>query len=152
MAALTAYPDLWAAGVDIVGISNLATFLENTSDYRRGHREAEYGSLSRDRDFLEQIAPINHVDRLTTPLILLQGTDDRVVPPNQAESMAAALRERGLPVALVMFEGEGHGFRDPTNRARALECELSFYAQVFGFTPAGDIPPVEVENLPPARM
>ena len=92
--------------------------------------------------------PVEHVDRLRTPLILLQGTDDRVVPPNQAEKMADALRARGLPVALVMFEGEGHGFRDPANRARALECELSFYAQVFGFTPAGDIEPVEVENLP----
>ena len=97
-------------------------------------------------------SPGEHVDRLRTPLILLQGTDDRVVPPNQAEKLADALRARGLPVALVMFEGEGHGFRDPANKARALECELSFYAQVFGFTPAGDIEPVEVANLTPGPM
>ncbi|MBN1580331.1 MAG: S9 family peptidase, partial [Anaerolineae bacterium] len=73
LSAVTTYPALWAAGVDIVGISNLATFLENTSDYRRGHREAEYGSLARDRAFLERIAPIHHVDRITAPLIVIHG-------------------------------------------------------------------------------
>lgn len=92
-------------------------------------------------------SPIHHVDRLSTPLILLQGTDDKVVPPAQAQEMAEVLRAKGLPVALVMFEGEGHGFRVLDNQVRALESELSFYAQVFGLELADDIEPVTVENL-----
>nr|MBC8444994.1 S9 family peptidase [Chloroflexota bacterium] len=76
LSALTAYPDLWAAGVDIVGISNLAPFLENTSEYRRAHREAEYGSLAHDRPFLESIAPIHHVDRIAAPLMVIHGAND----------------------------------------------------------------------------
>jgi dipeptidyl aminopeptidase/acylaminoacyl peptidase len=80
LAALTTHPTLWAAGVDIVGISNLATFLENTSGYRRAHREAEYGSLAGDREFLEEIAPIHHIDRITAPLIVIHGANDPRVP------------------------------------------------------------------------
>ena len=80
-------------------------------------------------------------------MILFQGLEDQVVPPQQAEIMAAALRERGVPVAHLTFPGEGHGFRRAENIARTLEAELSFYGQVFGFTPAGDIPPVTVDGL-----
>ena len=80
-------------------------------------------------------------------MIFFQGLDDKVVPPNQAEAMVEALREKGIPVAYVPFEGEGHGFRQAENIYRALEGELSFYGQVFGFDPADEIEPVEIENL-----
>jgi dipeptidyl aminopeptidase/acylaminoacyl peptidase len=80
-------------------------------------------------------------------MIVLQGTDDRVVPQNQAEMMVAALRDNGVPHAYVLFDGEGHGFRRAENIVRALEAELSFYAQLFGFTPADPIEPVHIHNF-----
>jgi dipeptidyl aminopeptidase/acylaminoacyl peptidase len=109
LAALTAYPKLWAAGVDIVGISNFVTFLENTSAYRRAHREAEYGSLARDREFLESIAPIRHVNNIVAPLFVVHGANDPRVPLSEAEQLVTALQARGVPVEFQVFDDEGHG-------------------------------------------
>lgn len=109
LAALTAYPELWAAGVDVVGISNFVTFLENTSAYRRAHREAEYGSLARDREFLESIAPIRHVDNIVAPLFVVHGANDPRVPLSEAEQLVAALQARDVPVEFLVFDDEGHG-------------------------------------------
>lgn len=109
LAALTTYPELWAAGVDVVGISNFVTFLENTSAYRRAHREAEYGSLARDRDFLESIAPLRHVDQITAPLFVAHGKNDPRVPLREAEQIVTALQSRGVPVEFLVFDDEGHG-------------------------------------------
>ncbi len=92
-------------------------------------------------------SPIHFTDRLNCPVIFFQGLDDRVVPPNQAEAMVAALRVKRLAVAHVTFEGEGHGFRRAENIKRALDGELYFYGRVFGFTPTGPIAPVDIENL-----
>ena len=94
-------------------------------------------------------SPIHHVDGFDRPLIVLQGLEDEVVPPNQAEMIVEALRAKGVPVAYVTFEGEQHGFRQAANIRRALDAELSFYAQVFGFAlpPDEGIEPVTVENL-----
>jgi dipeptidyl aminopeptidase/acylaminoacyl peptidase len=89
-------------------------------------------------------APINHVDALGCPVIFFQGLDDKVVPPNQAQLMVSALKARGLPVAHYEFAGEGHGFRQQQTLRRVLELELSFYGQVFGFTPAGSIEAAEI--------
>jgi dipeptidyl aminopeptidase/acylaminoacyl peptidase len=132
LSALTATPDLWAAGVDVVGISNLATFLENTSQYRRAHREAEYGSLARDRQFLESIAPINHVDKITAPLMVIHGANDPRVPLSEAEQLVAALNARGVPVEFLVFDDEGHGLVKLKNKlvaypaiVRFLEAHLS---------------------------
>jgi dipeptidyl aminopeptidase/acylaminoacyl peptidase len=85
LAALTEYPDLWAAGVDVVGIANFVTFLENTGAWRREHREAEYGSLEDDREFLEEISPLNHAGEITAPLFVLHGANDPRVPVGEAE-------------------------------------------------------------------
>ena len=82
-------------------------------------------------------------------MILLQGRDDPVVPLNQAESMADAVRAKGLPIALIVFDGEGHGFRKAETVIRANEAETYFYSRVFGFDLADDVEPVEIENLPP---
>jgi len=126
LAALTAYPDLWAAGVDIVGISNLATFLENTSDYRRGHREAEYGSLAEDRTFLAEIAPINHVDQIAAPLIVIHGANDPRVPLSEAEQLVAALKERDIEVEFLVFPDEGHGIVKLANKQVAYPAIVAF--------------------------
>jgi dipeptidyl aminopeptidase/acylaminoacyl peptidase len=84
---------------------------------------------------------------MTAPLILFQGLEDKVVPPNQAEMMADAVKSKGLPVALVEFEGEQHGFRQAENIRRALDGELYFLGKIFGFEPAESIEPVPIENL-----
>lgn len=94
-------------------------------------------------------SPIHHVERFTRPLIVLQGAEDEIVPPNQSEMIVDALRARGTPVAYLLFEGEQHGFRRAENIRRAMDSELSFYAQVFGFElpPEEGIEPVPIENL-----
>ena len=92
-------------------------------------------------------SPIHFTDRLSCPLIILQGLEDMVVPPSQAEVMVEALRAKGLPFAYLAFEGEQHGFRKAQNIRRSLEAELYFYAKVFGFDPADAIEPVKIENL-----
>ncbi|MFL5667345.1 MAG: alpha/beta hydrolase family protein, partial [Ktedonobacteraceae bacterium] len=91
--------------------------------------------------------PINYTERLSCPIIFFQGLEDKVVPPNQADLMVQALRTKGLPVAYVSFEGEGHGFRRAENIKRSLESELYFYSRVFGFDLADPVEPVPIENL-----
>jgi dipeptidyl aminopeptidase/acylaminoacyl peptidase len=126
LSALTAYPDLWAAGVNIVGISNFVTFLENTSEYRRSHRESEYGSLARDRDFLESIAPINHLDQIQAPLMVIHGANDPRVPLSEAEQLVAGLQERGIPVEFLVFDDEGHGLAKLKNKLVAYPAVVEF--------------------------
>ena len=108
LAALTHYPDVWAAGVDIVGISHFKSFLENTGEWRRSLRELEYGSLKNDSNFFEEIAPLNHTDKITAPLLVFHGRNDTRVPVTEAEQLTADLERQGKPVELVIFEDEGH--------------------------------------------
>lgn len=126
LAAVTTYPDLWAAAVDIVGIANFVTFLENTGPWRRKLRESEYGSLENDREFLEQISPIRHVDRITAPLFVVHGANDPRVPVGEAEQIVAALRKRNVPVEYLRFEDEGHGLVKRANRLVAYPAIAHF--------------------------
>jgi dipeptidyl aminopeptidase/acylaminoacyl peptidase len=119
LSAITTYPELWAAGVDLYGISDFRTMLSNTSSYRRKHRAAEYGDPEADAGFLAEIAPINHVDRIRAPLMVLHGDTDPRVPMSETEQMVIAVREQGGEVEYVRFEGEGHGFVKRANRLRA---------------------------------
>jgi dipeptidyl aminopeptidase/acylaminoacyl peptidase len=119
LSAVTTYPDLWAAGVDIVGIANFVTFLENTGPWRRKLREPEYGSLEHDRDFLEAISPIHHADAITAALFVVHGANDPRVPVGEAEQVVAALRTRNVPVEYLRFEDEGHGLIKRANRVKA---------------------------------
>jgi dipeptidyl aminopeptidase/acylaminoacyl peptidase len=96
-------------------------------------------------DVYRERSPIDHVDRLSTPMLLLQGADDEVVPPSQAEVMVEALARKGLPYAYLLFEGEGHGFRKADTIVAAIEAELSFYAQILGFE-RHDVPQLEILN------
>src|SRR5207237_173021 len=104
LSAITSYPDLWAAAVDIVGIANFVTFLENTGAWRRALREAEYGSLEHDRAFLAEISPIPHVERIAAPLMVLHGANDPRVPVGEAEQIVNTLRARGRHVEYLRFE------------------------------------------------
>jgi dipeptidyl aminopeptidase/acylaminoacyl peptidase len=120
---------------------------DDTHKFESRYLDRLVGPLPEAEAIWRDRSPINHTDRLDYPVIFFQGLDDNVVPPNQAEAMVAALRNKGIPVAYVPFEGEGHGFRTAENIKRALEGELYFYGKVFGFTPADEIEPVEIENL-----
>ncbi|HKS27568.1 MAG TPA: S9 family peptidase [Pyrinomonadaceae bacterium] len=116
LAAITLYPDLWAAAVDTVGIANFESFLKNTSGYRRKLREVEYGSLERDLDFLRSISPLYRVDKIRTPLFVIHGKNDPRVPYTEAEQMVEALRRRNAPVEYKLFDDEGHGVAKLSNR------------------------------------
>jgi dipeptidyl aminopeptidase/acylaminoacyl peptidase len=126
LAALTEYPDLWTAGVDIVGIANLVTFLENTGSYRRSLREPEYGSLERDREFLESISPIHKAENITAPLMVVHGKNDPRVPVGEAEQIVDRVQRNGGTVEYLLYEDEGHGLARLKNRLDAYPKIAAF--------------------------
>jgi pimeloyl-ACP methyl ester carboxylesterase len=126
LAGLAFQPELWAGGVDIVGISSLVTFLENTSPYRRAHREREYGSLERDREFLERASPLNRIGDVRAPLFVIHGANDPRVPLSEAEQVAAAVRANGVEVEMVVYDDEGHGLAKRSNRLDAYPRAVAF--------------------------
>lgn len=130
LAGLAFQPERWAAGVDIVGISDLVTFLENTSDYRRANREREYGSLARDREFLEAASPLRSADRIKAPLFMVHGRNDPRVPVSEAEQLAEVLQARGVRCELVVYEDEGHGLGRLANRLDAYPRAVTFLGSV----------------------
>lgn len=119
LSAMTEHPDLWRAGIDIVGISNFVTFLQNTAAWRRSLREAEYGSLEHDLDTLTKISPIHKIDKIKAPLFIIQGDNDERVPLSESIQMYEKLREKGLSVRLMRFADEGHGLAKLANRVEA---------------------------------
>jgi dipeptidyl aminopeptidase/acylaminoacyl peptidase len=129
LAGLAFQPALWAAGVDIVGISSLVTFLENTSAYRRAYREREYGSLAADREFLHEASPLSRIDQLQAPLFIIHGANDPRVPLSEAEQIHAALTARGQECELLVYGNEGHGLAQRSNRADALPRAIAFLAR-----------------------
>jgi dipeptidyl aminopeptidase/acylaminoacyl peptidase len=130
LAGVTMQPKLWAAGVDIVGISSLVTFLENTSGYRRAYREREYGSLERDRAFLEKASPITYLDQLVAPLFVIHGANDPRVPLSEAEQIAKALESKGVECELRVYADEGHGLAKRSNRLDAYPAAMAFLSRV----------------------
>jgi dipeptidyl aminopeptidase/acylaminoacyl peptidase len=147
LAALT-FSDVVTAGASYYGISDLETMTQDTHKFESRYLDSMVGPWPETAERYKARSPIHHTDRLTAPMILFQGLEDKVVPPNQAEVMVDALREKGLPYAYIAYEGEQHGFRRAENIQRSLDAELSFYAQIFGFTPADELEPVRIENLP----
>ncbi len=132
LAGVAFQPDLWAAGVDIVGISDLVTFLENTSAYRRSHREREYGSLALDREFLEQASPLRRADDIRAPLFVIHGENDPRVPVSEARQLVASLERRGIAHELLVFDDEGHGLAKLKNRLVAYPKVVEFLEQHLG--------------------
>jgi len=131
LAAMTEYPDLWAAGVDIVGIANFVTFLENTGEWRRELREAEYGSLETDRELLESISPLTTIGEIRAPLFVLHGENDPRVPVSEAHQVVEAAREH-VPVRELIFEDEGHGLTKLENRIEAYAAIVDFLNEHVG--------------------
>ncbi|QDP98473.1 S9 family peptidase [Microlunatus elymi] len=136
LAGVTMQPQLWAAGVDIVGISSLVTFLENTSGYRRAYREREYGRLDRDRDFLVKASPITYLDQLCAPLFVIHGANDPRVPLSEAEQITAALAERGIRHELRVYSDEGHGLAKRANRKDAYPAAIAFLSEILAQSPS----------------
>src|SRR5919106_2224365 len=130
LAGLAFQPERWAAGIEIVGISSLVTFLENTADWRRAVREREYGSLERDREFLHEVSPLTHVDRIAAPLFIIHGANDPRVPLSEAEQIHRELTARGIPSELLVFDDEGHGLQKLKNRLDAYPRAIAFLEQV----------------------
>ena len=147
LCALTFYDD-FAAGTSRYGISDLEPLATgDTHKFESRYTHSLVGPWPEAVDLYRARSPIHSVDLLSTPMLLLQGAEDTVVPPSQAELMVESLRAKGLPHAYVLFEGEQHGFRRAATIERAYEAELSFYGQVLGFEPAGDAPALAIEHL-----
>lgn len=143
LAALT-FRDVFKAGASYYGVSDMTSLAAETHKFESRYLDSLVGPYPEKKTVYEQRSPINAVDQLSCPIIFLQGAEDKIVPPNQAETMVNALKEKGIPVAYLLFDGEQHGFRKAENIKRALDSELSFYAQIFEFEIADDIEPVEI--------
>jgi dipeptidyl aminopeptidase/acylaminoacyl peptidase len=127
----------FAAGTSYFGVAELLQFVSDTHDFESRYVDGLVGRLPEARDVYIERAPLSHVDEVSCPVLLLQGLDDAIVPPSQAEMFRDALVAKGIRHAYLAFEGEQHGFRKAENVITSLEAELSFYGQVFGFTPPG---------------
>ncbi len=140
--------DVFTAGGDFYGVADLEALARDTHKFESRYLDGLVGPWPAEKALYDARSPINHLDGFSAPLLILQGAEDPIVPPNQAHMIRDALRRKGAPVAMIEFPGEGHGFRKAENMIRAKEAELYFYGRVFGFTPADEIAPVEIDNLP----
>ena len=137
---------MFAAGASHFGVADAGALARHTHKFESRYLDGLIGPWPEAEEIYEARSPIFHTDGLSCPLILFQGLEDKVVPPEQAEMMAEALRAKGLPFAYLAFEGEQHGFRKAETIIRVAEAELSFYGRVLGFAPGDEITPVAIEN------
>jgi dipeptidyl aminopeptidase/acylaminoacyl peptidase len=151
LAALCLRPGVFSAGASHYGVADLAALAADTHKFESRYLDSLVAPWPEGADVYAERSPISHVDAFDTPLAVFQGAEDRVVPPEQAEAIVAALREKGVPHAYLLFPGEQHGFRRAENIRAALDGELSFYAQVWGFglPPEEGISPIEVRGRRP---
>ncbi len=145
LAALT-FRDTFAAGASYFGVADAEALALDTHKFESRYLDGLIGPYPQARDVYRERSPIHHTDQLSTPMILFQGLEDMVVPAAQSEMMAEALRAKGVPFAYLAYEGEQHGFRKAETIIRSAQAELAFYGRVLGFTPAGDLPPIPLEN------
>ena len=146
LCALT-FRDVFKAGASHFGISDLEVFDKETHKFESRYNLTLIGPYPERRDLYRERSPIHFIDRISSPVILFQGLEDKIVPPIQAELIVKALRSKGMPVAYIPFEGEQHGFRRTENIKRALEAELYFYSKVFKFELADPLEPVKIDNF-----
>jgi dipeptidyl aminopeptidase/acylaminoacyl peptidase len=139
--------DVFSAGGDFYGVADLEALARDTHKFESRYLDGLIGPWPEAKALYDARSPINHLEGFSAPLIILQGAEDPVVPPNQAHMIRDALKAKGTPVAYLEFAGEGHGFRRAENIIRAKEAELYFYGKVFGFEPADRLEPVPIENL-----
>ncbi|MBM35620.1 MAG: prolyl oligopeptidase family serine peptidase [Actinomycetota bacterium] len=140
---------LFAAGISRYGVADLATLAQDTHKFEARYLDSLVGEWPSEKQIYDDRSPINHTDQLSTPMIVLQGSDDPVVPPSQAEQLVNALTEASIPHAYVLFEGESHGFRQAETISRALDAELSFLGQVLNFQPFDSIETVPISGIHP---
>ncbi len=146
--AALAFTDTFKAGASLYGIGDLEIMVRDTHKFEAHYLDNLVGPYPKMKEIYQQRSPIYHADRFNCPVIFMQGMNDRVVPPEQAEAMVKALKDRGIPVTWLPFANEGHGFQHAENIHRALEAELYFYGKIFHFMPADFIKPVIIHNLP----
>jgi dipeptidyl aminopeptidase/acylaminoacyl peptidase len=147
LAALIFKSGVFSAGGSHFGVSDLEALATDTHKFESRYLDNLVGPYPERKDIYMARSPIHHTRKLSTPIILFQGDEDPVVPPNQSERMFEAARAREIPTAYLLFEGESHGFRKAENIKRALEAEFYFYSKIFKFEPADEIEPVEIENF-----
>jgi dipeptidyl aminopeptidase/acylaminoacyl peptidase len=138
---------IFAAGISLYGIGDLEALARDTHKFELRYLDRLIGPYPEAREVYRERSPVHHLDRLAAPILLLQGVDDKVVPPAQAEAVAAAARAKGLPVALIMFPGEGHGFRRADSIRTAAEAQIYFLGRILGHQPADEVPPIMIDNL-----
>jgi len=147
LACLTFRNDVFKAGASYYGISDLEVMVADDHKFESRYSDSLIGPYPERKDLYHDRSPINFIQNLSCPIILFQGDEDKVVLPNQSQMMFEAVRDKELPVAYLLFEGEQHGFRKAENIKRSLEAELYFYSKIFGFALADKIEPVHIENL-----
>ena len=146
MAALV-FNDVFSAGASHYGVSDLEGLATDTHKFESHYLDNLVGPYPECKDRYVARSPIHHLQKLTAPLILFQGDEDKVVPPAQSQMMYDAVRAKGIPVAYLLFAGEQHGFRKAENIKRSYEAELYFYSKIFKFDLAETIEPVHIENM-----
>ena len=145
LAALT-FRNVFKAGASYYGVSDLEVLINDTHKFESRYLDGLVGKYPEEKSIYQERSPIYHLKQLNCPVIFFQGLKDKVVPPNQAEMMFDAIKEKGLPVAYVSFEEEAHGFRISDNIKKALDSEFYFYSQIFGFEPAELVESIEIIN------
>ena len=143
--ALT-FHDRFAVGATYYGIADLSVFIDDTHKFESKYLESLIGKYPEEKERYYERSAINFTDQLSCPMIIFQGTEDKIVPPSQAEIMAQGLRDKKIPFSLIMYEGEQHGFRQSKNIISSLESELYFYSKVLGFKPFDKLNEIEIEN------
>jgi dipeptidyl aminopeptidase/acylaminoacyl peptidase len=146
LCALT-FRDTFKAGASHFGIGDLEPFVYDTHKFESRYLDSLVGPYPERKDLYYQRSAINFTERISCPIILFQGLEDKIVPPSQSEKMFDAVRAKGIPTAYLAFEGEQHGFRKAENIKRSLDAELYFYSRIFGFELAEPVEPVHIENL-----
>jgi len=142
-----AFHDTFTAGASMYGVADLEALANDTHKFESRYLDGLIGPWPQSADIYKDRSPINHVEGFDAPMIILQGSEDAIVPPNQSRMIVDALDKRGIPVAYIEFDGEQHGFRQAENIITAIQSELAFYGHVFGFRPYGELMPLEIRNL-----
>ncbi len=143
-----AFRDFFKAGISFFGIGDLEAMTTDTHKFESRYLDGLIGLYPETIAIYKERSAINHVDNISAPMLILQGLEDKIVPPNQAEMMYEAVKAKGLPVAMVLYEGEQHGFRKAETIRHSQDGSLYFLGRVFGFQPADDVPVIEIANLP----
>lgn len=141
------FGDMFKAGASHFGVADAEALCRDTHKFESRYGDYLFGPYPEKQEDYYNRSPIHFTDQLNCPVIFFQGLEDKVVPPSQSEEMVEALRKKKLPVAYIAYEGEQHGFRRAENIKRTIEAEFYFHSRIFGFEPADDIEPVEIENL-----